>query len=71
VGDQLGSIATGKLADLFVVRGNPLEDIRNARNVEWVIKGGQPHGAADLLPSVEGTIGPTEESEEVEWKPGR
>lgn len=71
VGDRLGSIAPGKLADAFVVRGNPLEDIRNARNVEWVIRGGELYDAADLLRSVEGTIGPREQAEEVDWKPGR
>jgi hypothetical protein len=67
---ELGSIAPGKLADLFVVRGNPLEDIRHARNVELVMRGGVPYDAADLLKSVEGTIGPRTEAEETDWRPG-
>jgi imidazolonepropionase-like amidohydrolase len=33
-------IATGKLADLIAVRGNPLENIRVLEQVQWVMKGG-------------------------------
>jgi len=57
-GDKLGSIEVGKFADLFVVRGNPLRDIRNTRNVRTVMKSGLLYDAADLLKSVEGKIGP-------------
>jgi imidazolonepropionase-like amidohydrolase len=34
---ELGSIEKGKLADLILVRGNPLEDIRVMRNIEKVM----------------------------------
>lgn len=37
---QLGSIERGKLADLVILRANPLEDIRRARDIEYVMKGG-------------------------------
>ena len=37
---QLGSIEVGKLADLVVLNGNPLEDIRQTRNISHVVKGG-------------------------------
>ena len=37
---QLGTIEAGKLADLFVVRGNPLQDITNTRNVRLVMARG-------------------------------
>ncbi len=69
VGDKLGTIETGKLADLVVVRGNPLEDIRNTRNVRWVIKAGRTYDAEELLASVEGTIGPRSTDEELVWMP--
>ena len=36
-----GGIAEGKMADLVVLRENPLEDIRNTREIEMVIKNGQ------------------------------
>jgi imidazolonepropionase-like amidohydrolase len=38
---EVGTIVVGKRADLVVLRSNPLSDIRNARDVEWTIKGGQ------------------------------
>jgi imidazolonepropionase-like amidohydrolase len=69
VGDRLGTIETGKLADLVVVRGNPLEDIRNTRNVRWVIKAGRMYDPGELRASVEGTIGPRNADEELAWMP--
>jgi len=59
VSDKLGTIETGKLADLFVVRGNPLANIRNTRNVQMVMKSGYIYGPAALLAQAEGKIGPS------------
>ncbi|MGH9348115.1 MAG: amidohydrolase family protein [Vicinamibacterales bacterium] len=39
-GHELGTVEPGKLADLIVVRGNPLEDIRAVADVETVVKDG-------------------------------
>jgi imidazolonepropionase-like amidohydrolase len=39
--DRLGTVEPGKLADLIVVAGNPLEDIHHLRRLLLVIKGGQ------------------------------
>ncbi|WP_276348281.1 amidohydrolase family protein [Daejeonella sp. JGW-45] len=41
IDDQLGSIEKGKLADLVLVKGNPLEDIKSMRNVERVMVNGR------------------------------
>ena len=38
--DQLGSIESGKFADLIVVDGNPLADINALRHVNIVVKDG-------------------------------
>ncbi|MEX1211612.1 MAG: amidohydrolase family protein [Balneolaceae bacterium] len=40
VGDKLGSIEANKWADLVVVDGDPLSNIRDALNVRGVMKGG-------------------------------
>jgi imidazolonepropionase-like amidohydrolase len=40
VGDELGTVETGKLADLIVVAANPLDDINNVRKLLLVLKEG-------------------------------
>ena len=39
-GDELGALEPGKLADLIVIDGDPLADIRAMERVTLVIKGG-------------------------------
>lgn len=62
---QLGSIEVNKLADLFIVTGNPLTDITNTRNVQTVIKEGRAYSSTILLQTVEGKMGPKDEND---WK---
>ena len=62
-----GSIEVGKFADLVVVTGNPLEKIRNTRNVETVFKQGVKHDAKQLLESVRGKLGPASKDDESDW----
>lgn len=38
---DLGTLELGKLADLFIVREDPLADIRNTRTIDTVIKNGR------------------------------
>lgn len=66
-GNLLGSIETGKLADFFVVKGNPLQDITNTRNVKLVAKGGKLYDPAELLESVKGKIGPSGADDVGDW----
>lgn len=68
VGDKLGSIEVGKLADLYVANGNPLEDIKVARNVRLVIKAGAIYDSETLLKSAEGMIGPTGPEDHADWE---
>ncbi|MGI8979192.1 MAG: amidohydrolase family protein [Pirellulaceae bacterium] len=46
---RLGSITPGKLADIVLLTANPLDDIRNTRRIELVIRGGQVCRPAELL----------------------
>ena len=41
VGDEVGTVEPGRLADLLVVRDSPLDDIANLRGVEMVFKDGR------------------------------
>jgi imidazolonepropionase-like amidohydrolase/Tol biopolymer transport system component len=45
---DLGSIEPGKLADLVVIDGNPLQDLRRSREIRWVIANGRVYDAATM-----------------------
>jgi imidazolonepropionase-like amidohydrolase len=49
---ESGTIEKGKRGDLIVINGNPLEDIHNTRNVEYVITNGTMYHTAELWQSV-------------------
>lgn len=49
VGDELGSIESGKIADLIFIKGNPLQDISDVANVRMVMRGGHLHTLEALL----------------------
>jgi imidazolonepropionase-like amidohydrolase len=38
---QVGTVETGRYADLIAVRGDPLRDITELERVAWVMKGGR------------------------------
>jgi imidazolonepropionase-like amidohydrolase len=48
---ELGTIETGKRADLILINGDPLQDIHNTRNVEYVITNGTMYHTAELWQS--------------------
>ena len=50
--DHLGSIAPGKQADLILLSANPLDDIRNTRQIELVIRSGVASRPFDILKSI-------------------
>jgi imidazolonepropionase-like amidohydrolase len=55
--DRIGSIAAGKDADLFIVKGNPAANINDVENVIVVFKDGVGYDSAKLIRSVKGRFG--------------
>jgi imidazolonepropionase-like amidohydrolase len=49
---ELGTVEKGKRADLILINGDPLQDIRASRNVEWTITNGVMYHTAELWRSV-------------------
>jgi imidazolonepropionase-like amidohydrolase len=52
VDKEVGTVEPGKRADVILVDGNPLESIRNIRNVKYVIADGKMYDCAELWRSV-------------------
>jgi imidazolonepropionase-like amidohydrolase len=71
VGDRLGTVAEGRAASLVLLRGNPLEDVRNARQIEGVFLRGRYFNRAALdalladVKAVAAASRPTEEEVEL------
>jgi imidazolonepropionase-like amidohydrolase len=49
---DLGTLEQGKIADLIIVDGNPLDNISNIRNTKYVVTGGRMFDCAELWQSV-------------------
>jgi len=47
--DELGTIEVGKRADITFIGGDPLQDIRNTRDVRRVMKGGRVYTVTELI----------------------
>ena len=54
---QIGSITSGKAADLMIVKGNPAANIFDIENVEIVFKDGVGYDSEKLIQSVQGLVG--------------
>jgi enamidase len=55
--DKVGSIASGKQADLVVIAGDPSSRIEDVRKAELVFKQGVGYDPAKLIGSVKGRVG--------------
>jgi imidazolonepropionase-like amidohydrolase len=50
--DNLGTIAPGRYADMLVVDGDPIRDVRDVRKLKTVYRGGVAHDPQALLARV-------------------
>ena len=69
MGHRLGTVEPGKYADLLIVRGNPLDEIRHTRRAIHVVKAGKVYDPVALFDSVRGKMGPAD-AEAAEWWKG-
>ncbi len=49
-GAKIGSLQPGYFADLVILKSNPVDDIKNASDIDTVIKGGVAYQANAILP---------------------
>ncbi len=49
--EELGSIAPGKLADFFLIPGNPVDDIKAIKTISMVSRGGTFYFPSEVYPS--------------------
>lgn len=62
LGDDLGSITKGKLADLIVLDKNPLDDIHNTNTIRYVMKNGELFKSDNL-----DEVWPVQKSRPEQW----
>ena len=53
---DLGSVEVGKLADLTIVQGNPLDDLKYAAATQYVVKNGFVYSLADIVAPFKSTV---------------
>jgi Tol biopolymer transport system component len=68
VEDDLGTIESGKLADMVFVDGNPLEQIKDAMNVRMTMKDGELYTIEDLVELFE--VAETDDADDIYQGPG-
>jgi imidazolonepropionase-like amidohydrolase len=55
--DHIGTLASGKQADIVLIKGDPSKKIDDIENVETVFKAGVGYDSKKLIDSVHGQVG--------------
>ena len=55
--ERIGTLESGKQADVVVVKGDPAKNIADIEKVEIVFKDGVGYDPAKLIESVKGSVG--------------
>ncbi len=58
---DFGSITVGKVADLVIINGKPHERVRDARNVELVMRGGKAYAPRALTEVITTSVAPVKQ----------
>lgn len=51
IGAKIGSLNPGNFADLVILKSNPIDDIKNASDIDSVMKGGVLYSADTIIPA--------------------
>ena len=57
IADRVGTVSSGKQADLIVVTGDPAHRISDIEKVEYVFRKGMGYDPAKLLEGIDGVVG--------------
>src|SRR5262245_27461805 len=54
---RIGTLTTGKQADILLIKGNPMSNLADLERIEIVFKDGVGYDSAKLIASVKGSVG--------------
>ena len=57
IADRVGTVSSGKQADLIVVNGDPAHNISDIEKIEYVFRKGVGYDPAKLLSGIDGVVG--------------
>ncbi|WP_235215262.1 amidohydrolase family protein [Phaeacidiphilus oryzae] len=67
LGDRLGTVEAGKVADLTVVHGDPFTDFDALTDTAYAIRDGFLHRPSDLVGAYAGQAAPADRASDADW----
>lgn len=68
--NDIGSIQEGKIADLVILKENPIDNIKHTQEIDLIVKGGKAYNQEEILSYVpsEEEVNKSQEAFIVEWE---